>query len=120
LGFVISIRGIEIDESRIEAIAEWPESRSFRDIQIFLDFANFYRRFIRDYSPIAALLTSIFKENINRKKIDSFKFKEIIRTAFKLLKVFFIRALILIYFNSNKPIKIEIDISEFAIIGILL
>jgi hypothetical protein len=62
----------------------------------------------------------MLKENISERKIDSFEFKEVVRAAFKLLKIFFTRALILIYFNPNKPIKIEIDISEFAIIEILL
>jgi hypothetical protein len=108
-----------MDESRVKVITEWPKLRFFRDIQVFLNFANFYRRFIRDYSRIAASLTSIFKGNVNGRKIDLFKFKEVVRAAFKLLKAFFIRASILIYFNPNKPIKIEIDISEFAIARIL-
>jgi hypothetical protein len=62
----------------------------------------------------------MLKGNVNRRKINSFKFKEVARIAFKLLKVFFIRALILIHFNSNRPIKIEIDILRFAIVEILL
>jgi hypothetical protein len=109
-----------MDESKIEIIIEWPESKFFRNIQVFLNFANFYRRFIRDYSRIATPLTLIFKGKVNGRKIDSFKFKEIAKTAFKLLKVFFTRALILIHFNSNKSIKLEINISKFAIAGILL
>jgi hypothetical protein len=61
-----------MNESRVEIITEWSESRSFRNIQIFLGFANFYRRFIRDYSRIAAPLTSIFKGSVNGRKIDFF------------------------------------------------
>jgi hypothetical protein len=99
-----------MDESKIEIIIEWSEPRSFRDIQIFLNFANFYRRFIRDYSRIAAPLISIFKGSVNERKIDFFEFKEVARAAFKLLKVFIIRAPILIHFNPSRPIKIEIDI----------
>jgi hypothetical protein len=119
LGFVISTRSIEINKSKIKVIAEWPKSKSFRNIQVFLNFANFYRRFIRDYSRIAAPLTSIFKQNINGRKINPFKFKEVVRTAFKLLKIFFTRAPILIHFNPNRSIKIEINILKFAITGIL-
>jgi hypothetical protein len=62
----------------------------------------------------------MFKGSVNERKIDSFKFKEVARAAFELLKRFFIRALILIHFNPSRPIRIEIDISEFAIVGILL
>jgi hypothetical protein len=51
--FVINIGGIEIDINKIEIIIEWPKSKFFRNIQIFLNFANFYRHFIKDYSRIA-------------------------------------------------------------------
>jgi hypothetical protein len=51
--------------------------------------------------------------------MDSFKFKEIVRAAFKLLKIFFTRVLILIHFNPNRPIRIEINILNFAIAGVL-
>jgi hypothetical protein len=105
--------------SRIEVIIEWSESRSFKDIQIFLNFANFYRGFIKDYSRIAASLTSIFKKSVNGRNTDCFKFKKIIKAAFKLLRAFFIRAPILIHFDPSKPIKIKINTSEFAITGIL-
>jgi hypothetical protein len=64
-------------------------------------------------------LTSISKENINERKMNSFEFEKVVRTAFKLLKISFIRAPILIHFNSNRSIRIEINISEFAIAGIL-
>jgi hypothetical protein len=120
LRFVINIRRIEMDESRIEVIVEYSESRYFRNIQIFLNFANFYRRFIRDYSRIAAPLTSMLKGSVNGRKIDPFEFKEVARAAFELLRAFFIRASMLIHFDPSKPIKIKINTSEFAITGILL
>ncbi len=46
-----------MEEERIEAIRNWPEPQSVRDIQVFLGFANFYRRFIRNFSKIAAPFT---------------------------------------------------------------
>jgi hypothetical protein len=62
----------------------------------------------------------MLKGSINGRKIDSFEFKKVVKAAFKLLRAFFIRASMLIYFNSSRPIRIEIDISGFAIAGILL
>ncbi len=47
-----------MEEERIEAVRDWPELQLVRDIQVFLDFANFYRRFIKNFSRIAAALTS--------------------------------------------------------------
>jgi hypothetical protein len=35
-----------MDPVRVKAIEEWPEPESYRDIQVFLGFVNFYRRFI--------------------------------------------------------------------------
>ncbi len=59
MGFVVSAQGIRMEEERIEAVRDWPEPQSVRDIQVFLGFANFYRRFIRNFSRIAAPLTSM-------------------------------------------------------------
>ncbi len=61
MGFVISAQGIRMEEKKIEVIRNWPEPQSVRDIQVFLDFANFYKRFIRNFSRIAAPLTSILR-----------------------------------------------------------
>ena len=45
----------------IEAVKNWPKPMSVREIQMFIGFANFYRRFIRGFSRIAASLTSMLK-----------------------------------------------------------
>ncbi len=59
LGFVVMAQDIRMEEKRIEVVKDWPESQSVRDIQVFLGFANFYRRFIRNFSRIAAPLISM-------------------------------------------------------------
>ncbi len=61
LGFVILAQGIKIKEEKIEVVRNWPESQSVRDIQVFLGFANFYRRFIKNFSKIAAPFTLILQ-----------------------------------------------------------
>ena len=50
LGFIITLNGIVMDLARVKAIKEWPKPESYRDIQVFLSFANFYRQFIWNYS----------------------------------------------------------------------
>ena len=54
-------QGVRIQEERIEAAKTWLEPQSVRDIQVFIGFANFYRRFIQRFSKIAAPLTSMLK-----------------------------------------------------------
>jgi hypothetical protein len=61
LGYVVNTRGILIEESRVEIVREWPKPKSFRDVQVFLGFTNFYRWFISGYSVIARPLTSLLK-----------------------------------------------------------
>ena len=46
LGSVLTIECVKMDLSQVSTIEEWPMPKSFCDIQVFLGFANFYRRFI--------------------------------------------------------------------------
>ena len=48
-------------DERFEAGETWPEPTSVRDIQVFIGFANFYRRFIQGFSRIAVQLTLMLK-----------------------------------------------------------
>ena len=50
-----------MEDKRIETVKQWLEPQSVQDIQVFLGFANFYRRFIQGFSRIAAPLTSMLK-----------------------------------------------------------
>ena len=48
-----------MEEKRIEMVKTWPEPQLVKDIQVFLGFANFYKRFIKNFSKIVAALTSM-------------------------------------------------------------
>lgn len=61
LDFLVSAQGNRIEEKRIKAIKTWPEPKSVKDIPVFPDFANLYKRFIKNFSKIAALLTSMLQ-----------------------------------------------------------
>lgn len=50
-----------MEDGKIKIVKNWSELKSVRDIQIFLDFANFYKRFIRNFNKIAASLTIILR-----------------------------------------------------------
>ena len=50
-----------MEDERIKTVKSWPEPKSVQDIQVFIGFANFYRRFIQGFSKIAAPLTSMLK-----------------------------------------------------------
>ncbi len=61
MGYVVSAQGVRMEDETIEAINDWPEPKSLRDIQVFLKFANFYQRFIQSFSKIASPLTLMLK-----------------------------------------------------------
>ena len=59
LGYVVSSDGISMDPMKVQAILEWQTPLSVRDVQCFLGFANFYRKFIKNYSKVVLPLTQL-------------------------------------------------------------
>ena len=62
LGYVIGRDGIKMAKEKVEAVLEWKPPKSLTEVQSFLGFANFYRRFIQDYSRVARPLTELTKK----------------------------------------------------------
>ena len=68
---------------RVIIIKSWSSFKSYRDVQVFLNFINFYRRFIFDYFIIAASLINLLKENKNNKKSESLNWINDVEAAFR-------------------------------------
>ena len=51
-----------MNSKKVKVIAEWSVSKLVKEIQSFLEFTNFYQKFIQNYSKIAAVLTDIIKK----------------------------------------------------------
>ena len=63
LGFVVSSKGVHVDESKINATKSWPQPTNLQQVRSFLGLAGFYRRFVKDFSTIASPLHSLSKKN---------------------------------------------------------
>ena len=113
LGFIIGPDGLRMDEAKVQVVRDWPEPRKVKDIQSFLGFANFYRRFIRNYSDITVPLTRLTR------KTAPWNFDDKCRSAFETLKNAFTSAPILSHWKPDVPIIIETDASDYAIAAIL-
>lgn len=59
-----------MDQTKVQAVTEWPELATVKELQHFLGFANFYRRFICKYSTIASLLMSLLKGKTQEISLD--------------------------------------------------
>ena len=119
VGFRISPAGVSIETSRVDAILEWPEPKSFRDIQVFIGFANFYRRFICSFSAIATPLTSMLKGGKAGKFPGPFSLTAEASQAFRRLREAFTTAPVLAHFNPEMPLRVECDASMIGIAAIL-
>jgi hypothetical protein len=62
LGYVISAKGIEVDEEKVKAIKEWPTPKSITKVRSFHGLASFYWQFVKNFSTLAAPLTKIVKK----------------------------------------------------------
>ena len=61
LGYILEGGQVRPDPVTVQAVMEWPQPNSRKQIQRFLGFANFYRWFMRNYSQVVAPLTKLFR-----------------------------------------------------------
>jgi hypothetical protein len=64
LGLIISDKDIYIDPEKIRVIIKWQSPEYIKNVQSFLGFANFYRRFIAGFSKLAAPLTVLSRKGV--------------------------------------------------------
>src|ERR1700677_1813008 len=113
LGFVLSPEGLKMDQTKVATIQAWLEPRNVHDIQSFLGFTNFYRRFINGYSEITQPLTNLCR------KATPWCFGDTEAAAFRRLKATFTTAPVLCHWAPDLPMTLETDASDHAIAGIL-
>ena len=114
LGLVIREGEVRMDPAKVEAVRNWPIPRNLRALRGFLGFANFYRRFIKDFATIAQPLNSLTRKNV------PWQWDEPQQQAFDTLRTAFTSAPILVLWDPGRPTRIEVDASGFATGGALL
>ncbi len=107
--FIVTFQSLRINSKKIEAVTTWSTSKSKVEVQFFLKFANFYKCFIKRYFRIISSFMNFTKKNI------SFVWIEKAEEAFKKLKKLFISQSVLIMFESEKSITLEMNASDEAI-----
>ncbi|KAL0192325.1 hypothetical protein M9458_010621, partial [Cirrhinus mrigala] len=113
LGHIISVEGIRMDPAKVRAVSDWPTPDSRKALQRFLGFANFYRRFIRDFGQVSAPLTALTSTRIE------FSWSAAAQAAFDELKHRFTSAPILVTPDPSRQFVVEVDASEVGVGAVL-
>ena len=72
---------MSIDPEQVEAVMSWERPKSVFEIRIFLGFAGYYRRFIKDFTRLAAPMTRLTWNEVK------FEWNDLCERAFQELKM---------------------------------
>jgi len=108
VGLIISEGKVEMDPVKIAGVKDWPVPTCLTEVQSFLGFVNFYRRFIQDFADIAQPLHAL------QKKDTPWKWEGEQQEAFQKLKDCVTSAPVLVHPDLEKPYKLETDSSNYA------
>ena len=113
LGHDIGQTGVRPDEKRIEAVKECPEPRTTRELKGFLGLAEYYRRFIPNFSKTAKPLTELLKKN------TPYVWNDKTNEAFISLKTLLTTEPLLQYPDLSIPFTLTTNVSNDAIGAVL-
>jgi hypothetical protein len=113
LGLLILCNRLRMDLGKVKAVTDWPTPRNVTELQRFIGFANFYRRFIDHFLGTARPLHDLTKAK------TPFIWDTCCTTAFEQLKTAFTTAPILTIANPYQPFILEFNCSDYALGAVL-
>ena len=114
LGMIIGQGQIAMDPVKLAAIHDWKPPASVKGIRSFLGFANFYRKFIPNFSHVVAPL------NLLTRKDQPWAWTPLQQKAFETLHQAFSSSPVLSIPDVSRPFSIMTDASLFAAGAVLL
>src|SRR5712664_2866377 len=108
LGLVISKDHVAMDPVKVQGVTDWPQPVKVKDVQSFIGFMNFYRRFIHDFSKIAHPL------HVLTWKSKDWSWGAAEQQAFDVLKSAITSTPTLAFPSKSDPFHLECDASNFA------
>jgi hypothetical protein len=115
LGHRITQKGLKMDDHKVKVILDWEPPKSVLTLRSFLGLASYYRKFIKKFAKIAALLTNLLK-----KSAVIYEWDEACDETFETLKGVLMRASVLKLSDFDKDFEIHSDASDFAIGGVIV
>lgn len=117
LGYIVEAeKGIRMDPDKINAVLDWESPTTVKGVRGFLGFANFYRRFIRDFAKITRPLTDLTRKDAE----VEFRWTDKAEQAFQTLKRMFVTAPNLLIFDPDRETVLETDSSGYSTGGVLM
>lgn len=116
LGYVLSTEGISMDPRKTSSISDWPKPNSVKDIQVFLGFCNFYRRFVPNYSTLTQPLTALLRKDSGP---SNFPLNDSQSACFDAIKSAFLTNVVLQHSDESAEFLLETDASDYGIGGVL-
>ncbi|GBG76234.1 hypothetical protein CBR_g21982 [Chara braunii] len=113
LGHMLDGDGIKPEDSKMAAIRDWPTPRTLTDLRSFLGLANYYRKFVRNFSTIAAPLRRMLK------KEAIWQWDKDCTSALKKLKHALIEYPVLKVADPSLPFVVTTDASQYGIGAVL-
>lgn len=113
LGYIVAEGSIQMDPAKVSAVSSWPVPTNRKKLQQFLGFANFYRKFIRNYSSVTAPLTALTSPK------QPFIWTSAAHKAFGTLKSRFTSAPILQMPDPHRQFIVEVDASDVGVGAVL-
>jgi transposase InsO family protein len=109
LGHRIGANGLSVSQDKVQAVRGWPQPKNVHDVRSFLGLANFYRRFVKDFSKIALPVTALTKE------ANPFTWGPLQQEAFDALKRALCSAPVLLIADPKLPYTLNCDACDYAI-----
>jgi len=113
LGVVIGLKGVEMQKEKVKGVLNWLAPRNIKEVQKFLDLANYYRRFIKNFARIAVPLHALVR------KEQKWKWEKEQEEVFGKLKAVFTMEPVLAIPDIDREIRVEADASDYATGGVL-
>jgi len=113
LGVVIGPNGIEMEAEKVDGVLSWPQPKNVKDVRKFLGLANYYRRFIKDFTQVARPM------NVLTQKDEKWWWEEMQQKAFDKLKRIFTSKPVLVVPDLDKEFRVEANASNYATGGVL-
>ena len=64
LGYIVFGSGVTVDSLKIEAVMNWEQLKTVFKFHNFLGLVSYYRRFVEDFTRLAALMTQLTRKGI--------------------------------------------------------